>query len=73
MAKTFNVEDGRTASFTAGQQVGCYDCHSGPTGGALTLKTNYASRDHDFIGQLLSNTGSYLVALRNKFVAMARG
>ncbi|MEN6587560.1 MAG: hypothetical protein ABFE02_16085 [Sulfuricella sp.] len=70
MAKTFNA-DGHNVSYVAGQQVGCYDCHSGPTGGALTLKTNYASRDQGFFGQLLSSTRSYLVALREKVVAIA--
>lgn len=29
MAKTFTVE-GRTKSYTAGQNVSCYDCHNGP-------------------------------------------
>jgi hypothetical protein len=30
-ARSFSVE-GRTVSYTAGQKVGCYDCHSGPGG-----------------------------------------
>jgi hypothetical protein len=29
VARTFSVE-GRTRSFAAGQNVGCYDCHNGP-------------------------------------------
>ncbi len=31
MTKTFNVEKG-TKTFSAGQNVGCYDCHNGPKG-----------------------------------------
>jgi hypothetical protein len=31
-ARTFSIE-GRTISFAAGHQVGCYDCHNGPNGG----------------------------------------
>ena len=31
-ARSFSVE-GRRVAFTAGQQVGCYDCHAGPGGG----------------------------------------
>lgn len=30
-ARTFSVE-GRTKTYAAGQQVGCYDCHNGPGG-----------------------------------------
>jgi hypothetical protein len=33
VARTFNVDDGRTKSFSAGHQFTCYDCHNGPTGG----------------------------------------
>jgi hypothetical protein len=29
-ARTFNIGDGRTRSYAAGQEVGCYDCHNGP-------------------------------------------
>jgi hypothetical protein len=29
-ARTFNIGDGRTRSYVAGQNVGCYDCHNGP-------------------------------------------
>jgi hypothetical protein len=31
MAKSFSIE-GRSKNFTAGQSVGCYDCHNGPRG-----------------------------------------
>jgi len=31
MNKTFTVENG-TKSYVAGQKVGCYDCHNGPSG-----------------------------------------
>ena len=31
-AKTFTAES-RTVPYVAGQKVGCYDCHNGPTGG----------------------------------------
>jgi hypothetical protein len=31
MARTFTIE-GRTKTYTAGQQVTCYDCHNGPSG-----------------------------------------
>lgn len=31
--RTFSIGDGRSMSYTAGQPVGCYDCHQGPTGG----------------------------------------
>lgn len=31
MARSFKVEDG-SKTYSAGQQVGCYDCHSGPAG-----------------------------------------
>jgi hypothetical protein len=30
VARTYAVDDGRTRSYTAGQKVGCYDCHNGP-------------------------------------------
>ena len=30
---TFSIGDGRSKSYSAGQPVGCYDCHNGPTGG----------------------------------------
>jgi hypothetical protein len=30
-ARSFSVE-GRTVTYTAGQKVGCYDCHNGPRG-----------------------------------------
>jgi hypothetical protein len=30
-ARSFNA-DGRTVNYTAGQKVGCYDCHNGPSG-----------------------------------------
>ncbi len=30
--KTFNVEDNQSITYTAGQKVGCYDCHNGPDG-----------------------------------------
>jgi hypothetical protein len=30
-AKSFS-ENGTTVSFAAGQRVGCYDCHNGPSG-----------------------------------------
>lgn len=29
-ARTYAIEDGKTRSYAAGQNVGCYDCHSGP-------------------------------------------
>ncbi len=32
VARSFTVE-GRTVNFSAGSQIGCYDCHNGPTGG----------------------------------------
>ena len=32
-ARSFTVEDNGTKTFTAGQQVTCYDCHNGPGGG----------------------------------------
>jgi hypothetical protein len=32
MSKTFAIE-GRSKTFSAGQNVGCYDCHNGPKGG----------------------------------------
>lgn len=28
--RRFSIGDGRTRSYVAGQQVGCYDCHNGP-------------------------------------------
>ncbi|NTV96513.1 MAG: hypothetical protein HGA75_14040 [Thiobacillus sp.] len=31
--RSFNIGDGRTKAYTAGQPVGCYDCHNGPSGG----------------------------------------
>jgi len=31
--RTFSIGDGRSKSYSAGQPVGCYDCHNGPTGG----------------------------------------
>lgn len=31
--KTFTVDDGRTKTFAAGTQIGCYSCHNGPNGG----------------------------------------
>ncbi|NTV95526.1 MAG: hypothetical protein HGA75_08935 [Thiobacillus sp.] len=30
--QTFSIGDGRSKSYAAGQKVGCYDCHNGPTG-----------------------------------------
>lgn len=33
IARTFNVDDGRTKSFPANHQFNCYDCHNGPSGG----------------------------------------
>jgi hypothetical protein len=30
-ARRFNIGDGRTRSYVAGEQVGCYDCHNGPS------------------------------------------
>ena len=33
VARTFNVDDGRTKSFAKGHQFSCYDCHNGPNGG----------------------------------------
>ena len=32
MARSFSA-DGRARTYSAGQQVGCYDCHNGPRGG----------------------------------------
>jgi hypothetical protein len=32
MARSFKAE-GKSKSYSAGQQVGCYDCHNGPNGG----------------------------------------
>lgn len=29
---TFTIEDNRTQSYVKGDQVGCYDCHNGPSG-----------------------------------------
>ena len=40
--KTFSV-DGRSKSYTAGQQVSCYDCHNGPTSAAITGSTGLAA------------------------------
>ena len=71
--KIFSVGDGRTASFTAGQQVGCYDCHNGPTGGALAGKTLFAASENGYIAQLLSNSLDYLMTLREKIVSLVRG
>jgi hypothetical protein len=31
--RTFSVEDSGTKTFSAGHQIGCYDCHNGPNGG----------------------------------------
>ena len=33
VARTFNVDDGRSKSFPTGHQFSCYDCHNGPNGG----------------------------------------
>ena len=30
IAKTFNVDDGRTRTFAAGDRVTCWSCHNGP-------------------------------------------
>lgn len=30
--RTFNIGDGRSKTYSAGQAVGCYDCHNGPSG-----------------------------------------
>jgi hypothetical protein len=35
-ARRFTVEGRRRVSYSAGQQVTCYDCHNGPSGGAIT-------------------------------------
>jgi hypothetical protein len=32
VARTFQVDDGRTKSFPAGHEFNCYDCHNGPNG-----------------------------------------
>ena len=32
MARSLSI-DGKTKTFTAGQQIGCYDCHNGPNPG----------------------------------------
>lgn len=33
VARTFNVEDGRSKTFAQGHRFSCYDCHNGPNGG----------------------------------------
>ena len=71
--KTFNAGDGRTVSFTAGQQVGCYNCHNGPTGGALPVKTLFAANDGNYFGLVVATTLDYLVALRDRIVAIVSG
>lgn len=30
VARTYAIENGRSYNYTAGQKVGCYDCHNGP-------------------------------------------
>ena len=30
VARSYAIEDGRTRTYAAGQNVGCYDCHDGP-------------------------------------------
>jgi hypothetical protein len=33
VARTFNIDDGRSKSFPVNHQFNCYDCHNGPGGG----------------------------------------
>ena len=61
VAKTFNA-DGRIVSYTAGQQVGCYDCHNGPSG-ALESDTRFASDIQTGIIKLASDFWSYISKL----------
>jgi hypothetical protein len=44
-ARTFQIE-GRSKTYTAGQQVTCYDCHSGPGGGLVPMAANGAGSRH---------------------------
>jgi len=62
MAKSFNA-DGKTVGFIAGQKVGCYDCHNGPSGGALTGDTKFAARqDESTVAKWLSELWAQLTA-----------
>ena len=69
MAKTLNA-DGRTVAYAAGQQVSCYDCHNGPSGGALTGDTKFASGDRGGLGKLVSDLWAYMTKLGKMALAM---
>lgn len=65
VAKTFG-----SRSFAAGQMVGCYDCHDGPTG-ALTPATRFAEGDGfkagvgEFFDKLVASLMSFLGVIGN--------
>ena len=66
VAKTFGSH-----SFAAGQMVGCYDCHNGPTG-AITPATKFAEGENfidsigNFFGELVVSVVSYLNEIGNR-------
>ena len=65
MPKTFSVE-GRTVSYSAGQQVSCYDCHNGPNVSALAGKTRLASIEPSALKGMAFNLKEHL----NKFTML---
>ncbi|OGS82816.1 MAG: hypothetical protein A2061_11050 [Gallionellales bacterium GWA2_59_43] len=60
-------------SFAAGQMVGCYDCHNGPTG-AITSATKFAEGENfidsigHFFGELAVSVMSYLSEIGSKIL-----
>ncbi|MFZ3017573.1 MAG: hypothetical protein WA056_03820 [Gallionella sp.] len=58
-------------SFVAGQMVGCYDCHNGPTG-AITSATKFAGGENfidsvgHFFGELFVSVVSFLSEIGDK-------
>jgi hypothetical protein len=58
-------------SFAAGQMVGCYDCHNGPTG-AITSATKFAEGENlidsivSFFDELIESVASYLSEIGDK-------
>ncbi|MCK9201059.1 MAG: hypothetical protein M0P42_07900, partial [Gallionella sp.] len=58
-------------SFVAGQMVGCYDCHNGPTG-AITSATKFAEGENfidsvgHFFGELFVSVVSFLSEIGDK-------
>lgn len=70
IAKTFR-HDNQTFSYTAGQQVSCYDCHNGPNASLQTGNTKFAGKGKE--EKTSWSPLGLLAELSSKLMAWVRG